>query len=153
MKREDRIEKLFVSMQAMGRAWKHHLIAKLGSESVSPMQLYVLMYLHHEQQATGKEISAAMQVSASATAQFLDGLSQQHLVHRESSTTDRRMAYFSLTAEGKAKVAALEKRQRQMLMETTADLTESEIDAMISAQQKIIKKIHSLELDHTGVRI
>lgn len=150
MQREERVEKLFASTQAMIRAWKGYFFRVLGPEKISLMQMSLLFYLNTHGRANGRAIASALQLSPSAAAQLIESLDHAGYIEREISTEDRRVTYFSLSFHGKQKVADLEGKSRKFFLDATAALSDEEIATMITSQQKIIDQIHANQTKQTG---
>lgn len=142
MEREARVEQLFLSTQAMVRAWKGYFVKVLAPEGISPVQMGLLFYLKTHGKVNGRNIARDLQLSPSAVTQLIDSLKDRGYIERQTSSDDRRVTFIGLTADGAAKLTIMENKNKQFFMEVTASLADQEIEAMIQAQQKIIEQVH-----------
>lgn len=141
MQREERVENLFASTQNMIRAWKSYFAKVLEPDNISLMQMGLLFHLGRHQPATGRELSTALHISPSATAQLLDGLDQLGYITRESAPEDKRIKYFGLSPAGAEKYAALENKRKKLYAHVTATLSDQELEDMTALQEKMTRQI------------
>ncbi len=141
MKRETLLENLFNDTQSLQRIWKQYFYKVLGDEALSPVQMGVMIYLKEHQPVTGKKMAGVMQISASAVTQVIDSLDQMGFIDRQPDEHDRRIIHISLSTLGNDKVVHLEAKRKQFFFEITKSLSNQEVDAMTTIQQKMIQQI------------
>jgi DNA-binding MarR family transcriptional regulator len=142
MQRSERVENLFLSTQSLIRGWRTHFQKLLKPEHLSPTLMSMLFHISTEQPASGRSISAALQLSPSAVSQLIDGLAHMGYISRETRAEDRRVTYFGLTELGEKKVLDLQVKRHQFFMSVTEALSDSELDTMVRLQQKLIDEIN-----------
>jgi DNA-binding MarR family transcriptional regulator len=82
-------------------------------------------------------------LTQSAVTQTVDTLVRRELVMRQASAEDRRVSRLSLTDGGEDVMASLRRQRRVRVEALAAQLTDAEIDALISATGKMISFIKS----------
>jgi DNA-binding MarR family transcriptional regulator len=143
MRREERVENLFLSTQSMIRGWKSYFQKVLAPEKLSPMLMMLLFYIGGHQPVSGRKIGEALQLSPSAASQLIEGLSHLGYITRETAAQDRRITYFGLTVAGEDKVIDLQKKRMEYFMRVTAHLSDEEIDTLVKLQQKLTQEVKS----------
>jgi DNA-binding MarR family transcriptional regulator len=86
-------------------------------------------------------IAGELGITKGAVAHFMEALVQLNLVERSADSSDRRIAYISLTKEGKAKTAKLEKSRNKIFKEQIKTLSDSELAQLIKINSKILKEL------------
>jgi DNA-binding MarR family transcriptional regulator len=141
MKREDRVENLFLSTQSMIRGWRNYFQKSMGTEKLSPTLMTMLFCISSNQPISGRKIAEQLQLSPSATSQLIDGLANLGYITRETRSQDRRVTFFGLTKTGNEKAAQLENTRMKHFMFITEALTDEELETMVRLQQKVIDKV------------
>jgi DNA-binding MarR family transcriptional regulator len=142
-KREELIEELFESSQAVQRAWKLHFFKVLGEEGFTPPQLGLLFFIKEHQPVTASALATHLQVSRSAASQMLEKLAQAGFISREEDPNDRRLTYIRISASGEKKLKKLEQKRKDFFISTSYGLTDEELINMRLINNKIIEQIEN----------
>lgn len=145
MKRQELIEQLFSSTQAMQKAWKASFYAILGQVQLTPSQLALIFLIKEEQPINGRDLAVKMHISPSAVTQLLDSLDHAGYIQRDEDQADRRVSYIKLSELGASKVKQLEKRRKDYFISLAEALSDQELESMIKIQAKMTPKINKPE--------
>ena len=104
---------------------------------LSPVEFTILMLVANNRDATHKQLSQALMVSAPAVTTLLDRLSERGLIARVRNENDRRSQNVRLTRRG----AALQREVREISLGMERDLvrylTEGERAILVELLQKV----------------
>jgi DNA-binding MarR family transcriptional regulator len=138
--RADRLDQALNALKQAAVSAREHLHAGL---TVTRTQLEILHHLSLQPEQTVSELAAKLYLTQSAVTQTVDTLVRRELVMRQASAEDRRVSRLSLTDGGEDVMASLRRQRRARVEALAAQLTDAEIDALISATGKMISFIKS----------
>jgi DNA-binding MarR family transcriptional regulator len=98
-------------------------------------QLEILLMLESPQ--TTGDLAQRLFLTQSAVTQTIDTLVRRDLVERQPDADDRRVTRLALSAAGKELTSHISSLRRKYMQEMVARLSESEIEAMISINEKL----------------
>ena len=102
------------------------------------------MLLAHGPQTTG-ELARQLFLTQSAVTQTIDTLVRRQLVTRRPAPADRRLINLELSAEGRTLADHIGTMRRDHLRAWVNQLTPVEIEALISATQKLTTLLEDLK--------
>lgn len=105
--------------------------ARLAPQGVTPIQFAVLQAVSEAENQTAADIGAALMIDSATIVGVIDRLETLELLSRAAHPSDRRIKRLVLTAQGAAKLPAM---QREM------DALNAEIDAALDGSAKTIRK-------------
>jgi len=103
-------------------------------------QLEILMMLSTKPHTTS-ELAGQLFITGSAVTQTVDTLVRRDLVDRQTDDTDRRITQLHLSPAGRTITDHLLSLRRARLQSLVDQLTEAEIEAFISATEKITTQL------------
>jgi DNA-binding MarR family transcriptional regulator len=139
--REELIEQYFEVSTAVQRATKRRVLAQLQSESISFAQIGLLFMIHEHQPVISKDLATYMQITRSAIAQLLDGLSELGLIVKTEDKKDRRIVHVSLSKKGKNKLKDLEKQRKIIFRELVNGLSDKQLASAIEISSDMLKQL------------
>lgn len=105
-------------------------------------QYYILHQLTYEGQKTSSELAEILNVTLPAVTNLSNKLVSKGYIERVASESDRRQVLLSVTDKGREVEDRLVHRYKEITRELWADLTEQEVDALISAYEKVSKRLN-----------
>jgi DNA-binding MarR family transcriptional regulator len=139
--REDLIEQYFEASTGIQRAMKRRVLAKLQSESISFAQIGLLFMIDENGSVISKDLATRMQISRSAIAQLLDGLSELGFITRTEDKKDRRIVHIGLSKKGKGKIKDLEKQRKAIFKELVSGLSDKQLKSAIEINSAMLKQL------------
>jgi DNA-binding MarR family transcriptional regulator len=139
--REDLIEQYFEVSTSMQRAWKRRIFATFETERISIAQMGLLFMIHESQSVISKDLATRMQISRSAIAQFLDGLSELGYITKTEDSKDRRIVHISLSKKGKSKLKDLEKQRRVIFKQLVKELSDKQLKSAIEINNVMLRQL------------
>ena len=101
-------------------------VRALGDFDFSLPQLAALLLLEEQGEPTIKQVAESLGRSVSATGRLLDQLVKRGLVSRREDVQDRRAKRVAITGEGRAFLAAIERRRADAQLAVMAQLSPEE---------------------------
>lgn len=138
MQRDELVEQYLDVSHMLQLAWKSHFTQLLANEQMSLAQVGLLMLIKNKQPTSGSDLASHMRITRSAVTQLIDALDQQGFIQRQEEVHDRRISYITLSKQGIAKHAALEKIRRELYMKLAAVLDDNELRAIVNIHIKMI---------------
>jgi DNA-binding MarR family transcriptional regulator len=130
------IERIEMAMNAMRRAVAGARERFGEGMQLSKTQIEILMMLVSGPKTTG-ELARELFVTGSAVTQTIDTLVRRKLVERRSDDSDRRIVRLDLSSAGRELTAHLAQLRRRYLQELVERLTTDELNALITATEKL----------------
>jgi DNA-binding MarR family transcriptional regulator len=130
------IERIEMAMNAMRRAVAGARERVGEGMQLSKTQIEILMMLVSGPKTTG-ELARELFVTGSAVTQTIDTLVRRQLVERRPGESDRRIVRLDLSLSGRELTAHLARLRRRYLQELVECLTAEELNALISATEKL----------------
>lgn len=143
MDREELVERFFTNQRTIFKTWKAHFQQLMGDNPLTHAQLSIMFMIHQEQPISGRELAAKMDISPSAVTQMLDALDQLGFIDRCEDEADRRITHIRLSEAGACKISELEEARNELLERLAAVLTDDELRAIVSINDKMIKELES----------
>lgn len=122
---------------------KRLLMAQMhaGANMCDPLphaQIEMLMTISQLQPVSFKRLADSSHLTPGAVTQIVEQLSQQQLVARKQSVTDRRISYLSLAEKGEEKIAYIKAHHSAHIEQLTSCLTTEELQQLLHIQEKLI---------------
>lgn len=121
-----------------------HFRSKLDEYNVTPVQYSVLKCLWDEDMRSPKQISQEISLDASTVTGILDRLENKNLVKRMPSITDRRTLIITLTEEGRALQADIDRVILEANHDVLADLSADEQSTLKSWLERICETCYNM---------
>ena len=106
---------------------------------LSPVEFTILMLVASNRDATQKQLSQALAVSAPNVTTLLDRMGERDLLARVRNQTDRRSQHVRLTRKGAALVREVREISRTMERDLVRALSEAERGILIELLQKVAR--------------
>jgi DNA-binding MarR family transcriptional regulator len=139
--RENLIEQYFETSTGIQRALKRRVLAKLQSESISFAQIGLLFMIDENGSVISKDLATRMQITRSAIAQLIDGLSELGFIIRTEDKDDRRIVHISLSKKGKNKLKDLEKQRKAIFKELVSELSDKQLKSAIEINSVMLRQL------------
>src|SRR5690348_9870251 len=104
MDRNELIEAIFASMQALHRAGASLFHTLLRQYDITPSQLELLLIVKKADSISFKKLAEKMKLTPGAISQMVNSLAGSGFVMRHEDTKDRRISYVSLTETGRKRL-------------------------------------------------
>ena len=112
----------------IGEAWK-----------LSPVEFTILMLVAHNRDATQKQLSQALAVSAPNVTALIDRMNERDLLKRVRNENDRRSQQLRLTRKGAALVREVHEVSLTMERDLLRHLSEAERAMLVELLQKVAR--------------
>ncbi len=112
----------------IGEAWK-----------LSPVEFTILMLVAHNRDATQKQLSQALAVSAPNVTALVDRMNERDLLKRVRSESDRRSQQLRLTRKGAALVREVREVSLTMERDLLRQLSDAERAMLVELLQKVAR--------------
>jgi DNA-binding MarR family transcriptional regulator len=106
---------------------------------LSPVEFTILMLVAHNQDATQKQLSQALAVSAPNVTALLDRMTERELLKRVRNETDRRSQHVRLTRQGASLVREVHEVSLTMERDLLRHLSDAERGILIELLQKVAR--------------
>jgi len=106
---------------------------------LSPVEFTILMLVAHNRDATQKQLSQALAVSAPNVTALIDRMNERDLLKRVRNETDRRSQHVRLTRKGAALVREVREVSLTMERDLLRHLSEAERGMLIELLQKVAR--------------
>ncbi|HHJ14465.1 MAG TPA: MarR family transcriptional regulator [Gammaproteobacteria bacterium] len=100
---------LYFNLNALTRKVNRLWEAEFRPTGLSPSHAYLMRLILDEPGLSQKQLAEELRLDPSTVARFVDALAARRLVHRDTSSSDRRSATVIPTREGKRLQKTLEK--------------------------------------------
>jgi len=111
------------------------------SSHVTFGQIGILFMLKEKGGLRNTEIAKQLGVSPSAATQLLAGLEAHGFVEREQASTDRRVAYISLSSKGSRHIERLRRRKVDEFYQIFSVLEDAEIEQLVQITAKLANSV------------
>jgi DNA-binding MarR family transcriptional regulator len=110
-------------------------------------QYTVLRNLHFAEtgRLTQSDIGRRMGVTSSNVTRLIDGLEQEGLVRRTSDSSDRRVTYVELTAQGRVLAERIVPAVLQFAMDVANEFTPEELQTLLSLLARLQTRAETLD--------
>jgi DNA-binding MarR family transcriptional regulator len=148
MNRIDKVKKLSDQLMEIGRAVMARNVGsmphmpQLPHKMPSPAQSRVLNIVAQHEGISVKEIAEALNITGSAATQLIDGLVEEGIVQRVEDPEDRRRFRVMISPQAKESIKTLIEFHYKTFLEITENLTEDELNSMLSIHEKILSSMH-----------
>ncbi len=129
---------------------EYHYYIIPDDTSLSPVQLYLLKFLHNRGVCKSSDIAREFGVTLGAVTGLIDRLLKLGLVSRKRSEKDRRMVLIELTGKGKETVESFERWRRRKFMAVAKRMDEVELKQLILLLDKLALILSDLNKNSTG---
>lgn len=143
MRRNELIEAIFASMQAMHRAGAAKFHTSLERYNLTPSQLELLLLVKHAENVSLKELAMNMKLTPGAVSQLVNGLVSGGYVHRQEDPSDRRISQITLSSKGKSNLHKIWDERTSSMMRIMEDLTLEELHLLLRIQRRITAHLES----------
>ena len=106
---------------------------------LSPVEFTILMLVAHNRDATQKQLSQALAVSAPNVTALIDRMNERDLLRRVRSETDRRSQHVRLTRKGAALMREVREVSLTMERDLLRHLSDAERAMLIELLQKLAR--------------
>ena len=106
---------------------------------LSPVEFTILMLVAHNRDASQKQLSQALSVSAPNVTTLLDRMTERELLTRVRNESDRRSQHVRLTRKGAALVREVRETSLTMERELLRHLSAAERGILIELLQKVAR--------------
>jgi DNA-binding MarR family transcriptional regulator len=106
---------------------------------LSPVEFTVLMLVAHNRDATQKQLSQALAVSAPNVTALIDRMHERDLLKRVRNETDRRSQHVRLTRRGAALVREVREVSLTMERDLLRQLSDAERAMLVELLQKVAR--------------
>jgi DNA-binding MarR family transcriptional regulator len=136
--KEAHLQEIFTLQSEVHVLFDRVLEPLLGAEGITVPQGIVLKILREQDHVCKMSDLAAIQFQTPAAATgIVDRLIHLGLVQRNFDEKDRRVVLLALTARGKATLAAVERKTRQILLGFLQSVPDSEVAASLHTFRKL----------------
>ena len=137
--------------QQLRSAWQkyHHYIIPTDSR-LSPVQLYLLRFLHKRGFCKTSDIAREFGITLGAVTGLIDRLLGLNLVARKHSKEDRRLVLVELTKAGEKTVKSFESQRQQKFMAIASALEEADLKQLIHLLGKLNRILDELNKKQPG---
>lgn len=145
MKNINRIKQIlrfFEAISGLQRIMSAEMPRHLKKYKLSRPQVGLMFYLSYHPDCTIKDIAAMMNISSSAATQIVEGIVRSGWVARGPDPDDRRSVRVKMSAKGELKFSQLKKAHFKYMQYLLADLSDKEMELLISIPEKIIHKFN-----------
>ena len=130
------LQKIEDALDAMRRATVNALRGLGEGLNLTRSQLEILFILAKTSQTTG-ELARRLSLTQSAVTQTIATLVDRDLIARHPSELDRRIIHLELSPAGRKITDHLRELRHKNMQALAAELSDSEINAFVSATQKL----------------
>lgn len=134
---ENRSLDMWVKLARTYSVFNKHAIAHIRSTGLTPTQFAVVECLGHRGRMTLGELSEKMLMSCGNITLVVQNLEKEHLIERLRSSTDRRVVHVDLTAEGRARFAAVFPDHAAHIQKLASVLSVEEQNALAALLKKL----------------
>lgn len=133
----ENLKRVEAAMDGLGRAMRNTKESLGKGLQLTRTQLEILMILsmHPTGQTTG-ELAECLFFTQSSITQTVDTLFKRNLVERHPDKHDRRVIRLQLSTDGRKIADKIHTMKRENIRLLVSNLTDSEVDAMVSATEK-----------------
>ncbi len=133
-----------IQLVGLARHWRRALDLRLAAIGLSDATWAPLVHLSERGDGLcQKELALAVGIDDSTLVRLIDLLAEHGLVERRVSARDRRLKLLHLTPAGRAAVADIRIKLAHIEDWLLEDLTDAEIDALMSAFARIEGRIQA----------
>lgn len=133
-------EKLYWNLSKnMSYLWKG-----VFEERFPGSQSHILLLLERKGKSKMSEVAEALHLTPGAVTTASDKLIENGYITRVRDEQDRRVVYLDMTKEGKELLATLQNEARKVMQLVFADLSETDLNFLISTFEQAEKNIKGL---------
>jgi len=139
---QDVDSKIAVALERLSQAFRVLLWEKNKTHNLSPIQIQFLVYLlyHAADQCTITQLAREFTLTPATVSDAISTLEEKKLVLRERRDTDRRVAWVSLTPEGK-KTARMLSTWANVIQENIAEFDPAEKVVVMKFLMRLIESL------------
>ncbi|ADI25838.1 MarR family winged helix-turn-helix transcriptional regulator [Geobacillus sp. C56-T3] len=114
-------------------------------EEMTHDQYYLLRYIRRRGTCTSTELAAMFGVNKSAVTAMTNRLVDKGWLRRDRDENDRRVIVLSLTEQGEAWIAEMDRNVYRLVEEVIARFPEEEIEAFIRTYERLARVLQEVE--------
>lgn len=142
-----------IQLVGLARRWRRALDHRLAAIGLSDASWAPLVHLAERGDGLcQKELALAVGIDDSSLVRLIDLLAERQLVERRTSERDRRLKLLHLTPTGRAAVDDIRVKLARIEDQLLEDLTDAELEAVMSAFARIDARIQAAEAPATAPR-
>lgn len=141
MDKQTLLEKLFATMQQMGRLMTQQAQISYEEKAATMLQFSALQLLNEKPKATMGELAQYLQMSMSSATQLIERLVKTGLVKRVHDTKDRRVIRLIITQKGKEQLTNLKNDILAKMNKFLSKIPEEDIQELLRIHNKILKTL------------
>lgn len=126
---------------------KYHRYVMPDNCNLSPVQIFLLKFVHDRKVCRPSEIAMEFGVTLGAVTGLIDRLSKLGLVRRERTEDDRRTVLISLTARGMEAVKDFDLQHRQKFKAIASNLEDEDLVRLLPLLKKMCISLDILSKD------
>jgi len=124
---------------------KYHRYVVPDICGLSPVQLFLLKYVHDRKVCRPSEIAMEFGVTLGAVTGLIDRLLKLDLVYRERTEEDRRLVLIRLTTRGMDTVKDFDLQRRQKFTEIAQNLDDEDLARLLPLMKKMCLSLNNLK--------
>lgn len=142
-----------IQLVGLARRWRRALDHRLAAIGLSDASWAPLVHLAERGDGLcQKELALAVGIDDSTLVRLIDLLAERGLVERRACTRDRRLKLLHLTPAGRAAVADIRIKLARIEDQLLEDLSDADIDTVMSAFARIDSRIQDAESSAAATR-
>ena len=141
MNRNEAISELMSLIASVKRAMQGHAYPCQDGTSLTGAQLGILFALKHHGPIPAHQLSERLSLTPGGVSQLVEGLVERGFIHREPRDDDRRTHDLSLSPIGLKQTNSIERKRHAVLRQVTAELSDKELESLVSMHQKLLAAI------------
>jgi DNA-binding MarR family transcriptional regulator len=126
---------------------KYHMYVMPECCGLSPVQIFLLKYVHDRKVCKPSEIALEFGITQGAVTGLTDRLLKLNLVHRERTEEDRRLVLISLTTRGIETVRDFDLQRRQKFGAIAKNLEDDHLGRLLPLLKKMCLSLDILSID------
>jgi len=129
-------------LRSVKQKYLHYIIPV--DNDLSPVQFFLLKFVHHRRICTPSEIAGKFGITLGAVTGLIDRLLKLELVFRRRSEEDRRLVLIELTPKGREIINSFERERQQKFSLITSRLGKQNIKDLTDLLQKLALVLEEL---------
>ena len=126
---------------------KYHMYVMPDSCDLSPVQIFLLKYVHLRKVCKPSEIALEFGITQGAVTGLIDRLLKLNLVHRERTEEDRRLVLIRLTTRGMKTVIDFDLQRQQKFTALAKNLEDNDLPRLLPLLKRMCLSLDILSID------
>lgn len=144
-------QKVIVELRKIIKQVNLYSVNLAQNNGLTVSQLNILQDLENAGKTTISDLSRKNLISVQTTTEILHRLEKKGLIHREKSTEDKRMIYYSLTDLGKEVLDKSPQLLQEIFIDGFNDLEEWEQNMLIANLQRVSSMLKAQDIDASPI--